>query len=145
MHKTFITPLDREDIYALANKMDNVLDMIENAAVIMYLYKVKTLVSEIVELASSLNSSIGEIKTVINLMKNYKKNVTAIKETCIKINSLENEADDILHKSMARLFEQEKNPAELIKWKEILERLEEATDMCEDVSNVVEGIVLKHG
>jgi predicted phosphate transport protein (TIGR00153 family) len=145
LHQTFITPLDREDIYSLANKMDSVLDMIEAAAVRMHIYKVKQVAPELKELAAILNNSISSVKRIAYLLRQNKKNISEIKEICIKINSLENEADYVLRQSMARLFEQEKNPLELLKWKEIFERIEAATDVCEDVSNVVEGIVLKHG
>jgi uncharacterized protein Yka (UPF0111/DUF47 family) len=125
--------------------MDSVLDMIEAAAVRMHIYKVKQVAPELKELAAILNNSISSVKRIAYLLRQNKKNISEIKEICIKINSLENEADYVLRQSMARLFEQEKNPLELLKWKEIFERIEAATDVCEDVSNVVEGIVLKHG
>lgn len=145
MHQTFITPIDREDIYALANRMDSILDMIEAAAIRMYIYKIKKVAPELKELMVILNNSISGVKRAVYLLRQNKKNLDEIKETCIKINSLENEADYVLRQAMARLFEQEKDPLELLKWKEIFERIEAATDVCEDVSNVVEGIVLKHG
>lgn len=145
LHQTFITPIDREDIYALANKLDTVLDMIEAAAIRMYLYKIKSVAPELTELALILNNSISAIKNVCYLLRKNKKNTREILDTCIKINTMENEADYVLRKAMARLFEKETDPMELLKWKEIFERIEAATDVCEDVSNVVEGIVLKHG
>jgi len=145
MHQTFITPLDREDIYALANKMDSILDMIEAAAIRMYIYKIKKVAPELKELMLILNNSVSGVKRIAYLLRQNKKNISEIMEICIKINSLENEADYVLRQAMARLFEQEKDPLELLKWKEIFERIEAATDVCEDVSNVVEGIVLKHG
>ncbi len=144
MHKTFLTPFDREDIYALANKMDSILDMIEASAVRMYLYKVKMRGDEIRELALTLNNAIARIKKIVHALRD-KKNSKMILEACVEINTLENEGDYILRQAMARLFEQEKDAIELIKWKEIFERIEEAVDVCEDVSNIVEGIVLKHG
>lgn len=145
MHKTFLTPLDREDIYALVNKMDSILDMIEAAAIRMYIYKIKKVAPELKELMLILNNSVSGVKRIAYLLRQNKKNISEIMEICIKINSLENEADYVLRQAMARLFEQEKDPLELLKWKEIFERIEAATDVCEDVSNVVEGIVLKHG
>ena len=145
MHKTFITPMDREDIYALANKMDSILDMIEAAAIRMYIYKIKHVAPELKELALILNNSISGVKRIAYLLRQNKKNITEIMDICIRINSLENEADYVLRQAMARLFEKEKDAMELLKWKEIFERIEAATDVCEDVSNVVEGIVLKHG
>jgi predicted phosphate transport protein (TIGR00153 family) len=147
MHKTFLTPFDREDIYALANKMDSILDMIEASAVRMYLYKVKTPapeIDEIKELALILNNAIARVKKIVHGLRD-KKNSKMILEACVEINTLENEGDYILRQAMARLFERETDAKELVKWKEIFERIEEAVDVCEDVSNIAEGIVLKHG
>ncbi len=144
MHRTFLTPLDREDIYNLVNKMDSVLDMIEAAAVRMQLYKIKKPVDEIKELARILNLAIGKIKKIVHALRDKKKS-QEILEDCVEINTLENEGDIVLRMTMARLFEREKDPIELIKWKEIFERIEESIDVCEDVSNIIEGIVLKHG
>jgi len=143
MHKTFLTPLDREDIYDLVNKMDSILDMIEASAARMSLYKVKVPAKEIIEQAKILNKSIKKVKQIVNAMRNM-KNAKMIIDSCVEINTLENEGDIIMRMTMTRLFEQEKDPIELIKWKEIFERIEEAIDVCEDVANIVEGIVLKH-
>ncbi len=144
MHKTFLTPIDREDIYALVNKMDSVLDMIEAAAVRMYLYKIKKPTDEILAMSKVLEKAVAGIKVIVYGLKD-KKNPKKILETCVEINTLENEGDYILRTAVARLFENEKDAIELIKLKEICERIEEALDICEDVSNIVEGIVLKHG
>jgi len=145
LHKTFITPMDREDIYALTNKMDGILDLIESSAARMNLYKIKETVPEIKELALILNQSLALVTKVIYAMRQRRKNVKMILEACIEINTLENEGDHILRRSMVRLFEREKNAVELIKWKDIFERVEEATDICEDVSNIIEGMILKYG
>ncbi|TRZ48535.1 DUF47 domain-containing protein [bacterium] len=143
MHKTFLTPIDREDIYALVNKMDSILDMIEASAARMSLYKVKFLAKEIIDQAKILNKAIKKVKYIVHAMKNM-KNAKMILDACVEINTLENEGDIVMRMTMTRLFEQEKDPIELIKWKEIFERIEEAIDVCEDVANVVEGIVLKY-
>jgi len=143
MHKTFLTPIDREDIYALVNKMDSILDMIEASAARMSLYKVKVPAKEIIEQSKILNKSIKKVKHIVHSMRNM-KNAKMIIDSCVEINTLENEGDIIMRMTMTRLFEQEKDPIELIKWKEIFERIEEAIDVCEDVANIVEGIVLKH-
>ncbi|MGO9137855.1 MAG: DUF47 domain-containing protein [Syntrophales bacterium] len=143
MHKTFLTPIDREDIYALVNKMDSILDMIEASAARMSLYKVKVPAKEIIEQAKILNKSIKKVKQIVHSMRNM-ENAKMIIDACVEINTLENEGDIVMRMTMTRLFEQEKDPIELIKWKEIFERIEEAIDVCEDVSNIVEGIVLKH-
>jgi len=144
MHKTFLTPLDREDIYALVNKMDSVLDMVEACAIRMYLYKVKQPAEEIFDLTRILLTAIAGIKKIMHALRD-KKSYKMILEVCVEINTLENEGDYVLRNAMARLFERERDAIELIKWKEIFERIEEAIDVCEDVSNIVEGIVLKHG
>ncbi len=144
MHTTFLTPLDREDIYELVNKMDSVLDMIEASAMRINLYKVKTPSEAIIELALILDKAVNKIKIIVHGMRDM-KNAGRILDACVEINTLENEGDVILRKTIAQLFENEKDVFELIKWKEIYERLEEAIDVCEDVSNIAEGIVLKHG
>jgi uncharacterized protein len=145
LHKTFITPLDREDIFDLANKMDSILDMIESAATKLRLYKIKKPAPQIKELALVLNKAVVLVNKAVHAMRRRSKNVELVLDICIEINSLENEADGILRRSMAYLFEHEKDVIELIKCKEILERIEEATDICEDVSNIFEGIILKYG
>ena len=144
LHKTFITPLDREDIHALANKMDSILDIIEGAAVRMYIYAMKKTGKEMIELALILDNAIGVVKRVIYGLRDM-KNSKMIIDACVEIHTIENQGDYLLHQCMARLFQQEKDPFELIKMKEIYELVEEAIDTCEDVTNVVEGIVLKHG
>jgi uncharacterized protein len=144
LHKTFITPLDREDIHALANRMDSILDIVEGAAVRMYLYGVKKPGKELIEQALILDSAIGVVKRVIYGLRDV-KNSKMIIEACVEIHTIENQGDYLLHQCIARLFQQEKDPFELIKMKEIYELVEEAIDTCEDVTNVVEGIVLKHG
>jgi predicted phosphate transport protein (TIGR00153 family) len=143
MHKSFLTPLDREDIYALVNKMDSILDMIEASAARMSLYKVKKPTKVIIDQAKILNEAISKVKLIVYAMRDM-KNSKMIIDACVEINTLENEGDIVLRTAMVDLFENEKDAIELIKWKEIFERIEEALDVCEDVSNIVEGIVLKH-
>ncbi|MGC9975495.1 MAG: DUF47 family protein [Syntrophales bacterium] len=143
MHKSFLTPLDREDIYALVNKMDSILDMIEASAARMSLYKVKKPTKVIIDQAKILNLAISKVKLIVYAMRDM-KNSKMIIDACVEINTLENEGDIVLRTAMVDLFEHEKDAIELIKWKEIFERIEEALDVCEDVSNIIEGIVLKH-
>ena len=142
MHKTFLTPLDREDIYNLVNKMDSVLDMIEAAAVRMQLYKIKKPADEIKELARILNEAVCRIKKIVHSLRDKKK-YKEILEDCVEINTLENEGDIVLRMTMARLFEREKDAIELIKWKEIFEILEKAVDRCEDVANLIQGVLIE--
>lgn len=143
MHKTFLTPLDREDIYALVNKMDSILDMTEATAVRMGIYKVKKTYPELIEQAKLLTNATTKVIEIVRALRDM-KNAPKILEACIEINTMENAGDNILRTCMADLFEREKDPFELIKWKEIFERFEETLDTCEDVSNIVEGIVLKN-
>jgi predicted phosphate transport protein (TIGR00153 family) len=144
MHTTFLTPLDREDIHSLINKMDSILDMTEAAAARLVLYKVKETAPALIEQARVLSESIGKVKTIIHALRDM-KHAELIIQTCVEIHTLENAGDVILRSIMAHLFENEQDVRELIKWKEIHERIEEAIDVCEDVSNIVEGIVLKNG
>jgi uncharacterized protein len=145
LHKTFLAPIDREDIFALANKMDSIIDMIEAAAIRMKLYVIKEPNAEIRELAFILSKSISLVKKIVYDMRQRKMHVDEILDNCAKINALENEGDRVLRQSMNQLFERECDAIEIVKWKEVLERVEEATDVCEDVSNIVEGIILKYG
>jgi uncharacterized protein len=144
MHTTFLTPLDREDIYNLVNKMDSIIDMTEAAAARILLYKVQEPSSAIIEQARVLNGAIEKIKVIIHALRDM-KNASQILKTCVELHTLENAGDVVLRSTMAHLFENEQDVRELIKWKEIHERIEEAIDVCEDVSNIVEGIVLKNG
>jgi len=105
---------------------------------------VKTPAEELFVLMRILTEAIVKVKMVVHALRD-KKNSKMILEACVEINTLENEGDYVLRTAMARLFEREKDPIELIKWKEIFERIEESIDVCEDVSNIIEGIVLKHG
>ena len=143
MHKTFLTPIDREDIYALVNKMDNIMDAIEGTAIRLHMYKVKKPDDAIVRQAEILFQAIQKIKSVVPGLRNM-KNSQMILNGCVEIHTLENAGDVVLRTIITDLFIKETDPVELIKWKEIFERLEEAIDCCENVSNIVEGIVLKH-
>ncbi len=144
MHKVFLTPLDREDIYLLANKMDSVLDEIESAAVRMYLYRMKEPTKELVQITGILMEAIAKIRKIVFSVRK-KQDAEMILKLCVEINTLENTADQVYRAAMVRLFEEEKDAIELIKVKDIMGRIEIAIDNCEDVSNVIEGIVLKYG
>jgi uncharacterized protein Yka (UPF0111/DUF47 family) len=135
-------PLDREDIYALVNSMDNIMDIIESTAVVINLYKVKNLSDAIIKQAQILNDTTKKGKSIIRALRNM-KNSEEILAGCVEIHTLENAGDIVLRTTIANLFENEKDAIELVKWKEIIELLEEAIDACEKVSNIVEGIILK--
>ncbi|MGH9861934.1 MAG: DUF47 domain-containing protein [Candidatus Acidiferrales bacterium] len=141
LNQTFITPLDREDIHELTTKLDDVLDLIDAVATRLVIYRVNTLRPGAVELADVLVRATDEIHAAVRRLEKP----DGIIEHCIEIKRLENLGDATVRAAMARLFEEEKNPVELLKWKEILEVLETATDKCEDVANVLEAVVLKSG
>jgi uncharacterized protein len=143
MYRSFLTPLDREDIQALVNKMDRILDIIEACAIRMFLYRIKEPAPELKEQALILNGAITKVKKIVYALRNM-KNFRMILETCVEINTAENEGDVVLRNAVTRLFENEEDVLEIIKWKEIFERIEYAIDVCEDVSNIAEGIVLKN-
>jgi len=143
MHKTFLTPLDREDIYALVNKMDNIMDAIESTAIRLHMYQVKKQDDAIIKQAEILFQAIGKIRSVVHGLRNM-KNSQMILDGCVEIHTLENAGDVVLRTIITDLFIKEKDPIELLKWKEIFERLEQAIDVCESVSNIVGGIVLKN-
>ncbi len=139
----FITPFDREDIHALTNSIDDIADFINGCATRIQLYNVKSF-SKTMELMSEvLLKQVIEIDAAIHDMRSM-KNVQRVREAIIRINSLENHADDLFDESIARLFAEASDPLELIKTKEVLSSLETATDKCEDVANVLESILVKN-
>jgi hypothetical protein len=143
LHKTFITPFDRNDIYRLITKMDDIMDMVEAAADRLALYDIPKMTTEAAELARCLVSSAEHVLGAVSGIKDLKK-PSGILEHCVEINRLENVADGILRGALAKLFREEKDPISIIKWKEIYETLEAATDRCEDVANIIEGVVLEN-
>jgi hypothetical protein len=143
LHKTFITPIDRWDIHRLISLMDDVLDRVESVSERMILYEIREMTPEVKELAKVLVKATAGVEEAVKGLRNL-KNSSAIVTTCIDINRLENESDTIFRIAMARLFKEEKEPIMVIKWKEIYENLEAATDKCEDVANVIEGVVMEH-
>ncbi len=143
LHKTFITPIDRNEIYRLITKMDDIMDYVEAAADRLALYEIPTMTKEVGELARCLVSSAEHVLGAVSSIRDLKR-PNGILEHCIEINRLENVADTILRGALARLFREEKDPIAVIKWKEIYETLESATDRCEDVANIIEGVVLEN-
>jgi len=143
MHKTFLTPIDREDIYALVNKMDNILDVIDGTAIRLCMYKVKISDDALAGQADILFQAIQKIKEIVCELRNMKNSKTIL-AGCVEIHTLENAGDVVLRNIITDLFIKEQNAIELLKRKEIFERIESAIDYCEDVSHVVQGIVLKY-
>ncbi len=143
LNSTFVTPFDREDIHHLISRLDDILDFIYDAAEAMALYKIAPIPSSIQELCHLLVKIVAEVLNVVERLSNLKR-PEMILAICIEINRLENEMDNIHRRALAQLFENEKDAIAIIKIKEVLEDLETATDKCEDVANVIEGIVLKN-
>jgi uncharacterized protein len=143
LHRTFITPIERDDIHRLITKMDDIMDFVEAAAERISLYEITEMTPEVKDLADVLARAAVEVKEAVRGLRNLKDPSLTLKK-CVDINRLENEADAILRRAVARLFKEEKDAIVVIKWKEIYENLESATDRCEDVANIIEGVVLEN-
>jgi predicted phosphate transport protein (TIGR00153 family) len=142
LNRTFITPLDREDIHQLASALDDVLDFMEATTERFVLYKVNTVTSFAKELAQVIAKQVEEIHRIMPQLRRLRHQ--DILHHCIEINRLENAGDRILRDAMAALFDSQGNPLEVMKWRDLYELMESATDKCEDVAVVIEGIVLKN-
>ena len=143
LHKTFITPLDRDEIHLLITRMDDILDLMEDVSQSIFLYDVKQLTAEARKLAELCELCGGQVKVAVGLLSNM-DNATAILKACDEIDRLESEADHIMRAAMAKLFRDEPDVRQVIKLKAVYEMLETVTDRCEDVANIVEGIVLQN-
>ena len=144
LHRTFVTPIDREDITLLAHSLDDVMDFIEAAGRTAHLYGIAQPTERARELARIVARVTHKLNEAMPCLRRHDQFPKIIKQ-CVEINTLENEADDVQHAALAELFEVCRLDAcEVIKWREIYEHLENATDRGEDVANVLEGIVLKH-
>ena len=143
LHRTFVTPFDREDIALLAHTMDDVLDFIHSAADAMFIYKIDQPTERSKELADIIVQGTSELEKAVHGLRR-RSDLKKILERCVEINRLENMADRVFRAAMAELFEDTTDIAPLIKWREIYEHMESATDRCEDVANVLEGVALKH-
>jgi uncharacterized protein len=144
LHKTWITPLDREEIHALIGGLDDVLDFIDASAGRMALYEIDQRSSDAVELAQILVLSCKEIERAMTLLQNIKE-AQPLLDLCKHINRHEHDADIVYRRAIARLFKERTDPLELMKWRDVLEGIETATDRAKSLANVIEGIVLEHG
>ena len=143
LHSTFVTPLDREDIALLADRLDDMLDFMEDAANALQLYRIEKPTKQSQEMATILVKMADQLVEAMPLIRK-RSQMKKIREMCVEINRLENEADHIVRLAMAELFDNMETH-DLIKWREIYGHLEDAADKAEDVANVLEGVVLKHG
>ncbi len=143
LHQTFVTPFDREDIALLSHVMDDVTDFIHAAADAMLIYKIDRPTKRAQELADVIVAAAAEIEKAVPLLRR-RSELKNVLEHFVELNRLENMADKIFRSALGELFEDSKDTAYIIKWREIYEHMESATDRCEDVANVLEGVALKH-
>ena len=141
LNRTFVTPLDREDIHALAISLDDVMDAIDAAGSLVRLYRLDSVRVGARELARIVTASTDQVRLAVGAMQEHK----GLMPHAIEVNRLENEADRVHHQAVSKLFEEEHDPLTIIKWKEMFDFLEDASDRCEDVANVIEGVMVKHG
>lgn len=143
LHRTFITPLDRDEIHQLITTMDDILDLMEDASQCMFLYDIRTITDEAKKLAEICLSCTEKVKAAVMYLSNM-KNAESILNLCTEIDKLETNADQVMRTAMAKLFREEPDTRHLFKMKEIYQLLEAVTDRSEDVANIIEGIVLEN-
>ena len=143
LNRTFVTPFDREDVALLAHTLDDVVDFIHHTADAMFIYKVDRPKQSAKELSDIIVQATNEIEIAITHLR-HRTELNQMLEHCVEINRLENMADRVHRSAMAELFTNTTDITQIIKWREIYEHMESATDRCEDVANVLEGVALKH-
>lgn len=142
LHGTFVTPIDREDIALLAQRMDDVMDFIEAAAVRIVLYGIEKPTERAKEVADVLVRVTTEVGEAIPRLR-HRRELSHMREHCIEINRLENEADAVRRSALAELFHEQVDVTNVIKWMEIYENMENAVDSCEDIADILEGVMIK--
>jgi predicted phosphate transport protein (TIGR00153 family) len=144
LHETWITPLDRYDIHSLITKLDDVLDLVEAVSERVVLFEIRETRGPAVELVRVLLKSCEDMQRAMTLLPNVSGKSKDLLDICVEINRLENEADNIYRRAIAELFKPGNDPIEVMKWRDVFDNLESATDRCEDVANIVEGVVLEY-
>ena len=144
LHGTFITPLDRGEIHRLIARLDDVTDFVEASSDLCALYRIDSFTPEARGLGETLLQAAKEIHVAVAGLRNM-KNAKEVKARCVEIHRLENQGDHLFREAIAKLFREANDPIHIIKWKDLYGNLESATDGCEAVANLVEGIVLEHG
>lgn len=146
LHKTFITPIDREQIHSLINAMDDILDLLQDATETMSLYDVHHMTEDIMRLGDLSAKCCERVQHAVSLLPRLSDHTTADAaiKTCEEIDKLESDADRVMRSAMSKLFREEMDVRELIKLKTIYEQLESISDRCEDVANLIEGVVLEN-
>lgn len=142
LNKTFLTPIDREDLHALATRLDDIIDILWGCAERFNLFKLGTPQPVVIEMAKDLVACCELIAKAVKKLE--EKKFSFVQECCVEINSLENKTDRAFRDALVKLFDEEKDPIQIIKWKEVYELLEDSVDACEDVANIMEAIVLKY-
>jgi hypothetical protein len=144
LHKTFITPIERDDIHRLISRLDDIIDLTNSVAERILLYDLPVLHKDLGEMAEVLVRSCETVALAVKGLRNM-KNANEVLSRCVDVNRLENEADTIFRRAMARLFKEGgSDPILIMKWRDIYAQIEAATDRCEDVANVIEGVILEH-
>lgn len=144
LRKSFITPLQQEDIFRLISKMDDVIDGIHEVFEDCIIYKIPFFPPDATHLVRLLVSAVEKVALIISQLRERKKEAKHIREKILQIHIVENQADEVLRQALGKLFDEEEDLRMVIKWKEIYEELESSIDFCEDVSNIVEGIILEY-
>ncbi len=143
LHKTFITPIDRDDIHQLITKLDDILDLIEDVAQTVLLYDIRSVTPEAVAMSELCVKSVGRAKAAVELLHSM-ENAKAILDICKEIDRMESDADRVYRKAMAKLFRDEPDVKQVMKLRAVYDLLEEVTDRCDNVANILEGIVLEN-
>jgi predicted phosphate transport protein (TIGR00153 family) len=143
LHRSFITPIDRADIHRISTRIDDIMDHIESTSQRIWLYEVGESTQEVREMAEHLVAATTATKAVVDALA-ARRDAQAIRKLCADVKAAEKENDRLLRRATARMFREEQDPKNLIKWKEIYDDLESAFDCCDDVANVVEGVVLEN-
>jgi uncharacterized protein len=144
LHTQFITPFDRAEIHRLLSRIDDVLDLADAASERLSLYDIEAVLPEARDLAGVLVAQTEKMAEAVRGLRTFKKDSRHVLDACREINVLENQADTLTRQTMAKLFRRGNDPLTVVKWKEIIDLIESATDRAEDVANVIEGVVLEH-
>jgi predicted phosphate transport protein (TIGR00153 family) len=140
LNKSFITPFDREDIYLMSAALDDIVDLIDDAATAIIIFDVKEIKDYAVDLANVIGGMAEQLREIVSTLQKP-KNIT---QRLVEIHRLENQGDDIFHAAIKELFREENDPLTVLKWKEVYEKLEAAVDRCENVANIIESVIIKH-
>ncbi len=143
-NSTFITPIDREDIHALARNLDDIIDRIEDIFACLFVYKIQTTTGDFKIIATTINKATAAVYALISLLKHRDRKIKDIKRIIVDIHTLENEGDELTRQVISSLFTHEKDIVSLIKWKHIFEKMEEVLDTCEETADIVDEIVIKN-